>query len=191
MIVKGGSMRRKDREMDKNFTYAIIDNSNYGTIALNDIDETYSLPLSVVRDEDVLYFHSAVEGRKINILESEPNISVSFVGRVAVPDLFSKEQIDNLVDEGRINDILSKVYTTEFESTIIFGKVNEIKVDSEKIHALKLICEKYTPDKMECFDLAIAKSLSKLKIFAIKIERITGKRKKFDIKGNELKYMAD
>ena len=56
-------MRRKDREMDKDFGLEVIDKSKYGVISLVDNNNMpYSVPLSIVRDGDMLYFHSATVG---------------------------------------------------------------------------------------------------------------------------------
>ena len=46
-------------------------------------------------------------------------------------------------------------FTTAFESAMAFGKIYRITSDEEKISALKLLCEKYCPDNMPAFDIAI------------------------------------
>lgn len=182
-------MRRKDREMDREFALKIIDKSAFGTIALVDEEGPYCLPLSIVREGEFLYFHSAREGRKIEILDREPRVSVAFVGQVKVPKLHTEDELDRIVEEGRIGEIISKVYTSEFESAIVFGKVKRILDDSQKIKGLRLICEKYTADKLKYFDKAIEKSLNLVNIYRIEIEKISGKRKKFDEDKKEMKWM--
>jgi nitroimidazol reductase NimA-like FMN-containing flavoprotein (pyridoxamine 5'-phosphate oxidase superfamily) len=48
-------MRRKDREMNKEFGIEVIDNSRYGVVSVIDEDnEPYGIPLSIVRDENIL-----------------------------------------------------------------------------------------------------------------------------------------
>jgi hypothetical protein len=54
--------------------------------------------------------------------------------------------------------------------------------------ALRAIGTRYTPDNMSRFDDAIAQSLQRTDVWKIEIEAITGKRKKYDAQGNELKY---
>ena len=62
-------MRRKDREMDRVFAFNIIDKSEYGVLSmLDDEGEPYGLPLSLVRYGDLLYFHSAKLGKKVDAL---------------------------------------------------------------------------------------------------------------------------
>lgn len=42
---------------------------------------------------------------------------------------------------------------------------------------MKLICQKYTPSKMDYFDLAIKWGLKRTKVYKIEIEDIKAKRK--------------
>ena len=59
----------------------------------------------------------------------------------------------------------------------------------EKIKAMKLICEKYTPNKMDYFNIAIEAGLNRVNVYKISIENLSGKRKKYDSDGKELKWM--
>ena len=79
-------------------------------------------------------------------------------------------------------------FTTEFESAVIRGNACEVTDDDEKIHALRLICQRHTPANMEQFDAAIEKSLARTGVWKIDIAEITGKRKKYDSSGKEMKF---
>ena len=170
-------MRRKDREMSEEFALGIIDKSRYGIASMIDSDNIpYGLPISIVRDDKNLYFHSAMDGRKVHALAHNQKVSLAFVGEVNVPD------------ESKAVTFISSVFTTEFESAIASGIVEKLENEAEKIHAMKLICQKYTPDKMAYFDIAIKAGLGRTNVYKIKIESITGKRKKYDSKGVEMKF---
>lgn len=161
-------MRRIDREMDRDFALMVVDKCEYATLAMIDTDGTpYCLPISIARDEDIIYFHSAKEGRKIDALRNDPNVCMSCVG-----------------DTLRAKD----KFTTEFESAILRGKASEVTEDEEKIHGLKLICERHTPTNMHEFDTAIEKSLFRTGVWKIEIADIIGKRKKYDKEGKEMKF---
>lgn len=161
-------MRRIDREMDRDFALMVVDKCEYATLAMIDTDgRPYCLPISIARDEDIIYFHSAKEGRKIDALRNDPNVCMSCVG-----------------DTLRAKD----KFTTEFESAILRGKASEVTEDEEKIHGLKLICERHTPTNMHEFDTAIEKSLFRTGVWKIEIADITGKRKKYDKEGKEMKF---
>ncbi|ADL07114.1 pyridoxamine 5'-phosphate oxidase family protein [Thermosediminibacter oceani] len=182
-------MRRKDREMNREFGLKVIDKSIYGVLSMVDEGEPYGIPLSIVRDGNTLYFHSAKDGRKVKILEKNPKVSVVFVGETKIPEIYSNEELDEIAkDESKANALISKVFTTEFESAVVVGKVKLVEDEDEKIKALKLICEKYTPTKMAYFPIAIKAGLNRTNVDSIEIEEITAKRKKFDANGEELKW---
>ncbi|MDY0236475.1 MAG: pyridoxamine 5'-phosphate oxidase family protein [Gudongella sp.] len=184
-------MRRKDREMDRKFALEVIDKSKYGIVSVVDKNNMpYSVPISIVRDGDMLYFHSAMAGDKVELYNLEPRANIVFVGEVQVPNLYSKDELDELLkDKKNANLVVSTIFTTEFESAIVQGRINRIEDQNQKIKVLKLICEKYTPDKMELFDIGVEAGVDKVLIYGIKIEEITAKRKKFDESGKEMKWM--
>lgn len=183
-------MRRKDREMDKDFAFDVIDKSTYGVISMIDQNnEPYGLPLSMVRYNDNLYFHSAMEGRKVNVLKENSIVSVTFVGEVKVPENFTSEELEEISkDESKAVVLISSVFTTEYESVVIKGRVRLVEDKLEKIKAMKLICEKYTPDKMNYFDKAIGVGLKRTSVYKIEMNEIKAKRKKYDINGKEMKW---
>lgn len=186
-------MRRKDREMDREFGLKVIDKSKYGVVSVLDKNNLpYAMPLSIVRQGDMLYFHSATAGEKVDLFDLEPRVNVVFVGEVQVPDLYSKDEMQELSkDKKNAKIVVSTIYTTEFESAIVKGKISKIKDRNEKIQVLRLICEKYTPDKMILFDIGSEAGVDKVNIYAIGIEEITAKRKKFDSAGKEMKWMRE
>ncbi|WP_108822318.1 pyridoxamine 5'-phosphate oxidase family protein [Dysgonomonas sp. Marseille-P4361] len=183
-------MRRKDREMNQEFAIGLIDKSPFGVLSIIDMDgQPYGIPLSLVRDDKFLYFHSAKGGKKADSLSNGQSVWVTFVGTVDVPDLFSEEELQSfLTNESKASTLSSKVFTTEYESAMILGKIYLVKEETESINALRLLCEKYTPSKMPYFDLAVKEGLPKTNIYRIDIEEITSKRKKFDSSGEEMKW---
>ncbi|MBS5334649.1 MAG: 5-nitroimidazole antibiotic resistance protein [Clostridiales bacterium] len=160
-------MRRADREMPKEFALEIVDKCPYAVISMIDCDAPYALPVSIVRSGDSIYFHCANEGRKAKVLTSYPRVSIVCVGDVTPS---------------------SDKFTTEYESAIITGTARKVIKDAEKINALRLICERYTPSNMHNFDRAIEKSLSRTAIWKVDIDSISGKRKKYGNDGKEIKY---
>lgn len=182
-------MRRKDREMDIEFGKKIIDKSKYGILSMINMEsEPHGLPLSIVRDGDILYFHSSMDGEKVEIFANNNNLSVTFVGNVKVPEIYTNEELDEIVkDESKYILLISKVFTTEFESAIVTGKLKKVEDLDEKIEAMRVICNKYTPSKMKYFDMAIKAGLKRTNVYKIEIKNITAKRKKYDSQGNEIK----
>ena len=184
-------MRRNDREMDREFGLKVIDKSRFGIMSMLDKDEPYGIPLSIVRDEDTLYFHSAMDGRKVKVLGDNPKVSVAFVGETVTPDLYSNEELDEITkDESNAGLLISKVFTIEFESAVVTGKVRLVDDEKERVKAMRLICEKYTPAKMAYFPLAVKSGGKRVNVYAIDIKDVTAKRKKYNKDGKELKWGA-
>ncbi len=183
-------MRRKDREMDREFGLRVIDKSRYGVLSMVDeYNEPYGVPLSIARDGDTLYFHSAMDGRKVRILEKNSKVSLVFVGETKIPENYSNEELDKITKAGsKIGILSSKVFTTEFESAIVVGKIKLVEDEEEKVKALRLICEKYTPAKMDYFPMVVKAGLKGVNVYSIEIEEIKAKRKKYDIYGEEMKW---
>lgn len=182
-------MRRKDREMDKEFALSIIDKATYGNLAtLNDDGTPYVIPISVARLGESVYMHSAKAGKKIDNIKKNSIASMTFVGDVKVPDKITKGEYQEAISSGSVGRALAKKFTTEFESTVAFGKIYIVDNTDEKIKGLQLLSEKYTPDMMEYFNEAANASINAVEILRFDIEEITGKRKKYDSKGEEMKW---
>ncbi len=183
-------MRRKDREMSADFGLEVIDRAEFGVLSLVNLQgEVYSVPLSIARDGMQLYFHSARSGLKNTLLEEGKKVRVVFVSDVRVPELFENSQLDQILAEERGIEMLgSKVFTTEFASAIVTGKIAIEDTDEGKLHGLKVICEKLVPGKMAYFEAAAYGALAITSVYRIDIEAITAKRKKFDYKGEEMKF---
>lgn len=182
-------MRRKDREMDREFGIEVIDKSKYGVLSMiAEGDEPYGLPLSIVRDGEYLYFHSAMDGRKVKTLVKNPNVSVVFVGEIRIPENYTEEELREIAeDRSKAALFISKVFTTEYESAVVKGRVELVEDEQEKIRAMRLICEKHTPTKMDYFDMAIGAGLKRTNVYRIEMEEIKAKRKKYDTRGKEIK----
>lgn len=182
-------MRRKDREMDLDFARNVIDRSQYGVLAcVTPAGKPYAIPLSIARAGDRLFFHSATAGSKVEYLPDGQEVALSFVSYAQVPELFSLDELAKMVNETDAASRLgSKVFTTEFESACVHGRIYELTGLTDKIAGLRCICEKFTPDKMAFFESAARDALHITKVYEIRIESLTGKRKRFDAQGNDLK----
>lgn len=178
--------------MPESFAHYVVDKAAFGVMAFCDEERgPYTVPLSLVRVGSTLYFHSAQSGRKVELARQTPLVSVTFVGDVQVPDVRKKEELDDmLADPSRHRNFGSRVFTTEFESVHITGRVFEVVDAKEKIMALRALCEKFTPEKMAYFDAAVHVSLSVTAVFKLEIEEMAAKRKRLDAHGNSMKDAA-
>ncbi|MDO5301432.1 MAG: FMN-binding negative transcriptional regulator [Tissierellia bacterium] len=162
-------MRRKDREVALERALEIIDESMFGVVASQD----YALPLSLAREGNTLYAHSAKSGEKWEHWAEGTPVTVVFVAWDRVPHPHSKEELLDLP-----NNRLPKVFTTNFASAMVRGKIRILDEVEERRRALYAICKKYmNDDEMELFDRAFNLSDRVTAVYAIDMESVTGKVK--------------
>lgn len=150
------TMRRKDREMTAEFAWSVVEKSDYAVVAMADADGApYCVPVNLTRDGESVLFHSAMVGRKNDILRAHPQVCVNCVCGA---------------------EVLQDGYTTLYESATLFGTVEEITDPAEKTQALRKICLRYAPNRMDRFEGAIARSLTATAVWRISVTEITGKK---------------
>ncbi len=161
-------MRRKDRAMPEAFAWLVVDKCEWAVLAMQSpAGEPYALPLSIAAKDGLVYFHCAKNGFKTECLRHKPAVCLVCVGETnRPPDKF----------------------TTEYESAILRGIASEVTDEQEKIQALRLLCERHNPANMPNFAKAIARSLDKTAVWKITLSEISGKRKKYDAQGKEMKF---
>ncbi len=120
---------------DKRRINQVLDDTEYGTLALCRDNRPYSLPVNFVRVGDVLYFHGSLRGKKIDILKENPLVSFSVVRAYSmIQSYFSSK--DNLACPA----------TQFFKSVMIDGKIVFVEDYNEKVMALSKIMEKLQPE---------------------------------------------
>ncbi len=160
--------------MPAEWAYEIMDKAPYITVAMTEEDGTpYAVPLSLTRDDNkTFYFHGALEGKKIDIIRKNPKVWLSAVTKCK-PTVGPKDGS----------------FTLEFKSAMAQGVAEIITDETEKIAALRAICERFLPQHMDAFDASIARSLGRTAVVRITLtEPPTGKRKQYDSHGEEMKH---
>ncbi|MCR3758609.1 pyridoxamine 5'-phosphate oxidase family protein [Clostridium felsineum] len=149
-------MRRKDRELRNDAIIEILKNNEYGILStISENGYPYGVPLSYIYMNDSIYFHSALDGHKLDNIKISDKVSFCVVGETSVvPDEF----------------------TTNYESVIIFGKAKEI-FDDEKTSVLLEILKKYSKEYIEKGTIYIEKAGQRTKVFKININHISGKKR--------------
>lgn len=151
-------IRRKDRQMPEEFAWEVVDKCEYAFLSMAAEDGTpYGLPITIVRDGRNVYFHSAMEGRKVRCLRENPRVCLTCV---------------------RNTEIQQDRFTTLYECAVAFGTASEVAEEAEKIEVLRILCQRHTPANMEGFDKAIEKSLARTAIWKIAVQEISGKAKR-------------
>lgn len=168
-------MRRKDRELDKQKALEILDDACFATLSCTDENsQIFSIPISMVRDGMSVFIHGAKTGSKARLYQNGKNVELVAVSQNQTPSP-SFEFCQSIKDDSTA--LGSSVFTTEYFSVVAKTKAYEITNDAQKIKALRLLCEKYTPEYMQYFDTAAKGSLHKTSIYELKIQSISAKAK--------------
>lgn len=156
-------MRRKDREItDVNEKIALLEKCKVCRIGLAENNAPYIVPLNFgytfCDDVLTLFFHSAREGRKIDILRNNPRACF---------------EIDT--EHGLIpNDIACRTGFT-FASLIGFGTISFIEDREEKVAALNALMRHQTgKDIPFSYDDAV---LNTVAVYKMEVDEFTGKRR--------------
>ena len=148
-------MRRKDKEKNAAFALEVLRDCEYAALASINTDGTpYCIPISPVLAGNIVYFHCAAEGKKLDNIKQNNAVCISCV---------------------RYTKLIPEEFTTDYESAVATGKCVIVTDESEKIMALRKISEKYAKTNMSNFDAELAKFLKKTCVCRIDIEYITGK----------------
>jgi nitroimidazol reductase NimA-like FMN-containing flavoprotein (pyridoxamine 5'-phosphate oxidase superfamily) len=152
-----GKMRRADKEIKcRDQIDIIIKKAKCCRIALVDGNCPYIVPVNFAVNNNHLYFHSAKEGKKIDILRK--NNSVCF-----------EMDIEGEIVKGE----KACFWGMKYVSIIGFGQAFFIEDDIGKKKALDILMEKYAGESG--FSYA-ADELDKIIIIDIKIDTISGKQ---------------
>lgn len=150
-------MRRSDRSISSAEALTILQRAEYGVLSTVGEDGLpYGVPLSFVLIDQALYFHSALEGHKLDNLSTQPTVSFCVVGNT---------------------QILPARFTTAFESVIVQAKASEV-FGSEKQAALEALIDKYSTEYKTEGLAYIEKAQLKTRVIRLAIESMTGKARR-------------
>ncbi len=164
MMIKydNSNVRRQERLLDEQSALRMIRNGEFGVLSMIESDNgkqgAYGIPVSYVWDEDkYLYFHCAPAGHKLKCIDSFPMVSFTIVGQT---------------------NVISHKFTTAYESVIIRGQLTRGLPLAERMHALILLLDKYSPNDKETGLKYAEKSFHRTEILKLEIESISGKTKR-------------
>lgn len=148
-------MRRKDRKIETDDAINLLIKCEYGVLStIGNDGQPYGVPLNYVYMDNCIYFHSALEGHKIENIEQNSKVSFCAVGNT---------------------NVLPSKFGTEYESAVVFGVASEAQ-GTERYNALLGLLEKYSTDFIEEGKTYIEQKDKVTKVIKIEISDITGKR---------------
>ncbi|MBQ5505557.1 MAG: NimIJ family nitroimidazole resistance protein [Prevotella sp.] len=148
-------MRRKRQQLTQEESIAILQKATAGTLALlGDDGYPYAVPISYVYNEGKIYFHSALNGHKVDAIRKYDKASFCVI-----------EQ----------DDVQPEKYTTFFRSVIAFGRIHIIEDEKEKLEIVRMLGNRYNPNQDDALQKEIESGLSRLLAIRFDIEHLTGK----------------
>ena len=151
-------MRRKDREIkDRRVIDGIIDQCRVCRLALCENGQPYVIPLNFGYDGEYLFFHSANEGKKIDIIKQNNRVGFEF-------DIFHSV----------ITALKPCDWGVRYESVVGTGTATFIDSENEKIDALNCILDHYG-GAFNASDIPLVDAVT---IIQVAISSISGKQKR-------------
>lgn len=124
-------------------------------LAIPDLPTPYLVPLNYGYRNRTLYFHSAAEGHKIELLKANPLVSFSVV-----------------IDLGVIEAERACNWGARFRSVVGAGRVEFIQDMEEKEDALQVLMTQYSDKDFDLPDDAVKATT----VFKLAIEQMVGKQ---------------
>lgn len=150
-------MRRNDRALTQEGAIDLLIKGEYGVLStIGENGYAYGVPLSYVYNEGKIYLHAATEGLKLDNIALNNKVCFTVIGDTKV---------------------LPEKFSTNYESTIVFGKATVVEGE-EKIEGLKLLIEKYSLEFLESGMEYINRAQMATKVVKVEIDEITGKMSK-------------
>jgi nitroimidazol reductase NimA-like FMN-containing flavoprotein (pyridoxamine 5'-phosphate oxidase superfamily) len=154
---KGGMlMRRKEKQItDKKQMEQILAQAQVCRLAMVDQGQPYVVPLNFGYGNGSLYFHSAPEGRKIDVLKADPQVCF---------------EVDEMVKMNKAAAACD--WGVSFKSVIGTGTARILDTPAEKKAGLDIIMAHYSG---RSFDYPEEK-LAKTAVVQVTIHEMTGKQ---------------
>jgi len=147
-------LRRIKQKLNKKDCLKILNDNQYGVLALINIDNTpYSIPLNYFYFENKIYFHGAKNGQKIDAMN------------------YKKDASFCIVDQ---SDFDGKNFTCLYRSLIIDGEIEFICEEKEKYEILMKIATKCNSDT-NVSKTYVEKHLNSCSLFCLIPKKISGK----------------
>lgn len=120
-------VRRQDRLLNEAEAKQLLQQGEYGVLSMLTGDSSaYGIPINYVWDgQSYLYLHCAPEGHKLRCIAGNDRVSFCVIGQTRV---------------------IPNEFTTTYESIVLSCVAQLVTDDEERIKALELLLDKYSPD---------------------------------------------
>ncbi|MBE6742965.1 MAG: pyridoxamine 5'-phosphate oxidase family protein [Ruminococcaceae bacterium] len=153
---------RPSRRMSQEYAVQLLREGTYGVLSIaTSQGEPYGVPLNYyyLPEEQAIFFHCFVKGRKIDTIKENDRVSFVVIGR---------------------ETIMPERFVTHYDSVMVEGRAEIITDPEEKTKRLLQLCDTLAPGVLERRDEVIRRQLPAVSIIKIHVEKISGKRNRDD-----------
>lgn len=152
------NVRRQDRLLDETEAEALLQTGEYGVLSMvTEENSGYGIPINYVWDGHAsIYLHCAPEGRKLLAITRNNNVSFCVVGQT---------------------NVVSNKFTTGYASIVLQCKAHIHLKPKERMKALELLLDKYSPNDKETGMKYAEKSFSRTEVIRLDVVEWSGKTK--------------
>lgn len=150
-------LRRIKNAISDDAAKKLLENEKRGIFAVNGDDGyPFALPVNYYYDKEAnkIYFHGAKTGHKIDALKKSDKVCFTVFG-------------NERYEEGD--------WAAYVQSTIVFGRCTLVDSAEETLEYVKKLALRYYPSEKEVDD-EIARDISRVQLYVIAIEHISGKQ---------------
>lgn len=148
-------MRRLHQQLTEDESREVLQKCKSGVLCLSGEEGyPYGVPMNYVLSGNDIYFHSAIQGHKVDAVSRNDKASFTVVD---------------------MDEVKPAELTDYFRSVICFGRVQIVEEESEKLSALRKLGERYSPDYKDKAEKEISQALSHVLILRLTIYHLTGK----------------
>ena len=121
-----GEIRNKERLLSQEDTLELIKMAEHGVLAtINEANQPCTTALNHVYLDGELYFHSGLEGEKLDNIKIHPDVSYFIIG---------------------VADVIYDQFTTAFSSAVVHGTMTIVDDPEEKHRALTALVDRYSSE---------------------------------------------
>ena len=151
-------MRRKDKELtDSKEIEGIVKKATVCRLGLMDEDEAYIVPVNFGYEKNAIYFHSALKGRKIELIKKKEKVCFEIEADVGIEKNDKSE------------------CSVKYRSVIGMGRARILESAEERVRGLKAIMRQCAGGEYSILE----EKLNSVLVVEIRIENITGKQSGF------------
>ncbi len=149
-------MRRKEKQIiEQKLIEKILEKNTICRIGFVDGEKPYLIPLNYGYNDNKLYVHTALKGKKIEILKKNNNVCVEITDSIEI-----------------VTSELACHFGTRFRSVLCNGKIYPVIELEEKVAGLKIIMKQHTGN--DDWDIPEA-VVEKILVLKVEIDSMTGK----------------